>query len=124
MRDLVVVEELEERPQRQHPVGIRLADDDRDISGQERALRLEDEVDRTGAVEERPAVAEILGGCGVDLGRHLPRPRLGRGVADEIALLDRAAPAGHPAGEEQGLEQRRLAREIGADERRAARAHG
>jgi hypothetical protein len=58
MRDVVVVEELEDRAEGERPLCLGLADDDRDIGGEERVLRLPGELDRAGAVEEGPGVAE------------------------------------------------------------------
>ena len=69
-----------------------------------------------GTVEERQDVAVLLDRRRVDLDAHAALARLGRGIADHVALAHLALAADGAAHEEQALEQRGLAAAVGADQ--------
>ncbi len=68
-----------------------LNDDDRHIRDGQCVQRLLHELDRTGAVENGPIVAEIVHFGDGHLGAHVAAPRLNRRIADRGSVLDRAA---------------------------------
>ncbi len=109
-------EEVQQRADRDRALDLGLAHHDDDVGDQHRLLRLVQQLDRAGAIEDRPRVAEEGRVGDVDLGRHAAGPRLGGVIADRIAVAHAAAPAGRAAGEQQRFEQCRLARQIRADQ--------
>ncbi len=116
VRDVVAGEKAQQRADRDRALDLGLAHHDDDVGDQHRLLRLIEQLDRAGAIEDRPGVAEKGRVGDVDLGRHAAGARLGGVIADRIAVAHAAAAGGRAAGEEQRFEQRRLARQIGADQ--------
>ena len=104
------------RADRDRALDLGLAHHDDDVGDQHRLLRLVQQFDRARAIEDRPLVAEIGRVGDVELGRHLAGARLGGVIADRIAFAHAAAAAGRAAGEQHGFEQRRLARQIRANQ--------
>jgi hypothetical protein len=121
VRDLVVVEEAEDRPQGKGPLQLRLGDHDRNVGRHQGVAAFLAQLDRAGTVDEAPLLAQILGMGEVGLDAHLPGARLGRAVAQGAAFGDRALAVDRAGREQQALEQRCLAARIGADEHGTAR---
>ncbi len=124
VRDVVAVEEAQQRANRDGAIDLGLADDDHDIGGKHRLLRLVDQLDIAGAVEDRPGIVEEFGVGDVEFGRHLPRPRLGDMVADRAAVAYAATAGNAAADKQQCFHQRGLARQIRADQGDTAVACG
>src|SRR5260221_11566187 len=87
-------------------------------------LRLVDQLDIAGAVEDGPGIVEEFGVGDVEFGRHLPRPRLGDMVADRAAVAYAATAGNAAAYKQQCFHQRGLARQIRADQGDTAGACG
>ena len=68
-----------------------------------------DELDRAGAIDEGVAVAEEGRGRDRELDAHLVMARLGRGVADRRARLDRALARDRAGARQDAFEKRGLA---------------
>src|SRR4029077_14158230 len=60
----------------------------------------------------------------IDFGRHLPGARLSDMVADRVAVAHAAAPGRAAARIQQSFEPRRLAREVGTNQRGTSRGRG
>ena len=116
MRDLVLIEELEERRDRDHALDHRLDHDHRGIDAEQGGARLLGELDRSRTVEDGEPGAVVLGGRGIDLDAHLALARLGRGVADGVALARLALAVDAAGHEQQALEKRGLAGPVGTDQ--------
>jgi hypothetical protein len=81
------------------------------------------ELDRAGAVDEGEAVAQKSVVGDVELDAHAVGAGLGGGVADVfLPSSHRALPRDRAGARQDGLEQRRLAAEIGTDQCDAAGA--
>jgi hypothetical protein len=122
VRDRAVVEELEQRGHRDRPLDDRLDDHHRQIGDHQRGLRLIGELDRAGAVDEGPGIAQELGRGHIDLGAHLAGLGHRAGVADRAAILDRALTRDGAGQKQKAFEQCGLAAEVWADEHRNSRA--
>ena len=120
--DALILELLEDQLQRGDALGIRLADHDRRIARRQHRVGLGLELDRSRAVDEGKAIAEKFDVGDVDLDAHAVVARFRRAIADRVLVGDLAL-ARHGAGAGQdGLEQRRLAGEVGSKDRDGAGA--
>ena len=113
VRQLSRLERPEDRRKSRHAIGHGLHDDDADVGDVERVQRLLQQLDRSGAIDDRPVVSKIVHRCGVEFGAHLARPRLAGRIPDRIALLDGALAVDRARREEHALKKGRLAAEIG-----------
>src|SRR5579871_4959180 len=64
-----------------------------------------DELDRTGAVEERHPVAHVVDASDIGLDAHRVAARLGARVADGCPFADRSLPGERPAARQNALEK-------------------
>ncbi len=108
VRDRLALQVAQQRREHHRLLRRRLADDDREVGDAETGAGLVHELDRAGAVEQRPGIAHEAAMPEPDVGAHGSR----LGVAS-------CGPAGSG---EQRLEQRRFPAAIGPDQRDGARA--
>jgi len=120
MRDVVIVEELEDRTGGGGLAGLGLDDDDGDVGDHAGVAGVEGELDAAGGVDEGPAVAEVAAVTDGQLGAGATVAGFGGGVTDGIAVLDGTLALNRAGGVQQCFEQAGLAGLVGAEDRGAA----
>ena len=121
MRDLAVVQELEDGGGHDGAVGIRLAHDDGGVHDHERVHGVLEELDGAGAVQEGPGLTKEGRAGGAGFQAHLAGLGLGGGITDGVSFLHGAFAGNRLGGEQEAFQQGCLPGRVGTHEGRNAR---
>jgi hypothetical protein len=108
-RNLEILELAQDQLQLRNLLLIRLAHHDRSVDRGQRRAHVVGKLDRARTIDKRIAVAEECGGRDRKLDAHLVMPRLGGGVADARARVDRALTLDRAGPHQDALKQCGLA---------------
>ena len=124
VRDAQLVEHPQARRGQRGARGVGIDHHDRHIGDRHRIRPVGGEPDRSGRVDDREAVAQIIEMHQIEFGRSAARPRFRAAVADGGSVGGRSLPRDRPAGEQQRLGQAGLARAGRSDQRDGSCAVG
>ncbi len=100
VRNFVLVEEMQQGRESKGAARLGLADHDGYVGHHQGRIGVMRELDRTGAIQEIPLLAQELGRCDGHFRAHAAGARFRRRVADGVAFLDGPPPL-RPAAREQ-----------------------
>ena len=116
MRHLLRLEVLDQRGGLRDPAGLGVDHHHRRVGGDQRELRLLEEIDEAGRVDQGQVDRAARSVRETDADRLQVADRLGLAVGGGGPVADGAAARDRPAMREQRFDQRRLARVVRADD--------